>query len=1483
MRNHQIASASDLSERLAFFAEATPTPLPPPSKKHCNRSFGFALIPRQVWILGLALFTLLIGPFPEARAQDEEQLRKIVSTLMKVIPEHRREAAQIAFLLAENGELASVEVLSGNPAVARIEGSGENVRAIPIPGDVKMVYGGFAKKIHVPFGQYKIRVLPDSEFDPTSSGLIPEVRIHRQAGSKEPWRPLTMGTLTLNRSAAADSIEGAVRSLFRADHFLATTLTTPVPRYNRSILTAPQQEVLYSMKPDREGLFVKFRRHLDGVGSAPGPFKGLIHLPTGIGKTVVAFEAAEKLHASAGLKKPILLFFVQNTQILEDVWTKLKTRGVPLELIARLFGDSAGETRDIERKSIILTTRTTGLKEIETITKAARSHGRPVIAFFDEAHHTGKQGGEWQKIRSEMERAFPGSENVFLDLTATPWHREQPDLIAGYDGNYFTSFATDEAFQQLRAGVHVEQHSRRAVFEAMTQGYLSPFGEFHFLLERTGTDGNTISLKNTMEQERSEQLIPQIRKLEAELKSQNQDQKSSDDDISLEFAEEDLPDEDATVPSLSAEDLKKRIREIHLPLVGLIREDIIKQRQRDSNRQIVEYDRGIIYVETILHAMIYEVLLNEIFKGDGSISFRSLHSGMKRSDRQAVVDWLNDADKDRDKYKHKFVLAIDILNEGVDIPSVNRLIYARKVNAMKDLLQTLGRALRLAIGKSALRVTALHESIAAIFADIPITKLSQLFLQSQKGQQDQNSSSQHGPVTVLLNGSPIPLEESIRRIVIPAREAMTKFEEAAQKVPVINRTEKGKIKLVPNGYESQKIFSELASSLIWNPKDFVGWLKTNQIHFDDAFFNFGHKIYSAAHDLTTPKQNLQKEFQNILNRTDRIRNPAFHDFLNGAGVKEEEARALRNWSFGGGVAEDAFEFALLSETSRQKIIHHLSQVQGNQKLLPVLRQLHALQKQDPRRLLGLLFALQVWVEGFKEISLVKKPKAPLFEDHLPYPPEWEEWLLEGMVTVLYPEAQTPQAFEFALKKDFAKSPIFDAIHNFPFSTKRDINFPASFSGLALGTRGERSRTVAIAAQLEESNSGLLSAGSIVNILGAEPRLVGLLLSVFSKDRDSKKRYPLPPLRALVFSKMLHRQSSNKKSAPEPSRPPNSFREALLNSSWELPEKGSDKLRQEDVKLLIQMSETVLKAHQDLFVSQEEQIRRVAQDTAGEKYRQSVIRSNLSDVKKRQILRNEISYETLVRKEQPDFKRNYMQSLLDQLRTAGYPVDTVRFLWAALNSPNAVDGLREHLQSDSRLAKELFLPLLKVFSELELMPDDLETLTQARTGNSKKVEQIRNLLNEIPRIPPNPTYLRVHRLFERPAREALAAGIGQRFGFVVYGALSLGKTADRPLTWLEASPFLVYRLIQEARRGTVLRPSPIFSQPDYWDLTQEDLAKGIFAPLTQLFQNTMAGTEVPDVLFTQKFDVLSYLLIQDHLLNVANSGGFGSVCDDVLTD
>lgn len=136
------------------------------------------------------------------------------------------------------------------------------------------------------------------------------------------------------------------------------------------------------------------------------------------------------------------------------------------------------------------------------------------------------------------------------------------------------------------------------------------------------------------------------------------------------------------------------IKELNSRLFLTQRDEAVVEALKDAWSSTVA-PRGIVFCQTIEHAERMELLLR---KQPQWASAAAIHAGMhKRERQQCLLDFRAG--------RIPILAAVDILNEGVDVPDVNILAFARVTHSRRVFVQQLGRGLRLREGKD--RVLAL--------------------------------------------------------------------------------------------------------------------------------------------------------------------------------------------------------------------------------------------------------------------------------------------------------------------------------------------------------------------------------------------------------------------------------------------------------------------------------------------------------------------------------------------------------------------------------------------------------------------------------------------------------------------------------------------------------------------------------------------------------------------------------------------------------
>ncbi|WP_431931465.1 DEAD/DEAH box helicase family protein [Nonomuraea jabiensis] len=116
--------------------------------------------------------------------------------------------------------------------------------------------------------------------------------------------------------------------------------------------------------------------------------------------------------------------------------------------------------------------------------------------------------------------------------------------------------------------------------------------------------------------------------------------------------------------------------------------------------------RAVVFCRTIEHAERLAEMLNHVPQWKGA---EAVHARLDRRERQLRLMRFRNGDV-------PIITAVDILNEGVDIPDVNILCFARVTHSRRIFVQQLGRGLRLRPGKKHVEVLDFVSDIRRVAA-----------------------------------------------------------------------------------------------------------------------------------------------------------------------------------------------------------------------------------------------------------------------------------------------------------------------------------------------------------------------------------------------------------------------------------------------------------------------------------------------------------------------------------------------------------------------------------------------------------------------------------------------------------------------------------------------------------------------------------------------------------------------------------------------
>lgn len=130
------------------------------------------------------------------------------------------------------------------------------------------------------------------------------------------------------------------------------------------------------------------------------------------------------------------------------------------------------------------------------------------------------------------------------------------------------------------------------------------------------------------------------------------------------------------------------LKELNSKLFLAQRDDAVIDALADTWRSVAD-PRGIIFCQTIEHCEHMQRLVRRRPEWRNACA---IHTDMlKRERQQRLLDFRSG--------RVPLLIAVDILNEGVDVPDVNILAFARVTHSRRIFVQQLGRGLRLRAGK----------------------------------------------------------------------------------------------------------------------------------------------------------------------------------------------------------------------------------------------------------------------------------------------------------------------------------------------------------------------------------------------------------------------------------------------------------------------------------------------------------------------------------------------------------------------------------------------------------------------------------------------------------------------------------------------------------------------------------------------------------------------------------------------------------------
>jgi superfamily II DNA or RNA helicase len=167
------------------------------------------------------------------------------------------------------------------------------------------------------------------------------------------------------------------------------------------------------------------------------------------------------------------------------------------------------------------------------------------------------------------------------------------------------------------------------------------------------------------------------------------------------------------VPRLSK--LQLSIGELNRRLFLPQRDEAVVASIRQHWKEILN-PRGIVFCRTIEHAQRIATLINALGFADAACISNEMHA----RDRHHLLS----------QFANGFIqllASVDVLNEGIDVPDVNIIVFLRVTHSRRIFVQQLGRGLRLSSGKKWVRVLDFVSDVRRVAAGLEMEREHQIY------------------------------------------------------------------------------------------------------------------------------------------------------------------------------------------------------------------------------------------------------------------------------------------------------------------------------------------------------------------------------------------------------------------------------------------------------------------------------------------------------------------------------------------------------------------------------------------------------------------------------------------------------------------------------------------------------------------------------------------------------------------------------------
>jgi superfamily II DNA or RNA helicase len=152
------------------------------------------------------------------------------------------------------------------------------------------------------------------------------------------------------------------------------------------------------------------------------------------------------------------------------------------------------------------------------------------------------------------------------------------------------------------------------------------------------------------------------------------------------------------------------IKELNRRLFLPQRDEAVVEHLREAWQTTLN-PRGIVFCRTINHAE----EIAQLLRASGWRRAACINTRQSRRDRDLLMSEFRDG-------RVPIVTAVDIFNEGVDVPDVNIICFMRVTHSRRIFVQQLGRGLRLTPGKETVRVLDFVSDIRRVAATIALQR-----------------------------------------------------------------------------------------------------------------------------------------------------------------------------------------------------------------------------------------------------------------------------------------------------------------------------------------------------------------------------------------------------------------------------------------------------------------------------------------------------------------------------------------------------------------------------------------------------------------------------------------------------------------------------------------------------------------------------------------------------------------------------------------